>query len=249
MSERITNGTFIGPLYNPPISWNFSTTCGPGVAATITFDEDLGDGENSCAIWNYGNLCEASLCQSVDFTDVNWLTFLGWFDSFQRFGPPNGTIRIFAGATLIYEHFVDDLYWRAYSIDVSAITGVHVLCFTGGAIADWRLHHVSAESAPPPTPPVAEFSGTPLSGVTPLSVQFTDLSSNTPDEWLWNFGDGYLSAAENPLHEYLTPGVFTVSLKATNAGGYDIEEKIDYVTVTAPPPVFSPAWSIRIGPV
>jgi PKD repeat protein len=37
--------------------------------------------------------------------------------------------------------------------------------------------------------PVAQFSGTPIIGFAPLSVQFNDASSNTPTGWAWYFGD------------------------------------------------------------
>jgi PKD repeat protein len=39
-------------------------------------------------------------------------------------------------------------------------------------------------------PTIAEFSGTPRTGATPLSVDFTDLSTGaTPNGWAWFFGD------------------------------------------------------------
>ncbi|WP_292347091.1 PKD domain-containing protein [Methanoregula sp. PtaB.Bin085] len=37
--------------------------------------------------------------------------------------------------------------------------------------------------------PVADFNATPRSGPAPLSVQFTDISTNSPTNWSWNFGD------------------------------------------------------------
>ena len=37
--------------------------------------------------------------------------------------------------------------------------------------------------------PEAAFSGTPTLGVVPLTVSFTDLSSNNPIGWAWYFGD------------------------------------------------------------
>lgn len=90
------------------------------------------------------------------------------------------------------------------------------------------------------TPPVAAFSGTPTSGTDPLSVVFTDSSTNTPTSWLWqkNDGSGYVNFAsghtsQNPTEEF-TEGVWDVKLTATNAGGSDAEEKLDYITVTAP---------------
>ncbi|MBD3178690.1 MAG: S8 family serine peptidase, partial [Candidatus Latescibacteria bacterium] len=39
-------------------------------------------------------------------------------------------------------------------------------------------------------PPVAAFSGSPTSGDAPLTVNFTDQSSNSPTSWSWDFGDG-----------------------------------------------------------
>jgi len=37
------------------------------------------------------------------------------------------------------------------------------------------------------TPPVANFTGTPTSGTAPLTVNFTDQSTNTPTSWQWEF--------------------------------------------------------------
>ncbi len=86
-------------------------------------------------------------------------------------------------------------------------------------------------------PPVANFSGTPLSGGYPLTVDFTDMSSNTPTTWAWDFGDGTgTSSAQNPSYTYTSAGTYTVSLTATNAYGSDGETKTGYITVTSPPP-------------
>jgi len=78
--------------------------------------------------------------------------------------------------------------------------------------------------------PVADFSASPLSGKYPLTVQFTDLSTNTPTSWLWDFGDGSTSTEQNPIHQYTSEGSFTVSLTATNAGGSDTKTKTNYIT-------------------
>ncbi len=85
-------------------------------------------------------------------------------------------------------------------------------------------------------PPLADFSGSPTSGDYPLQVQFTDLSTNSPTSWSWDFGDGVgTSTAQNPSYTYQSAGTYTVSLTATNAYGSDIETKVDYITVTTPP--------------
>lgn len=80
---------------------------------------------------------------------------------------------------------------------------------------------------PPPMAPVASFSLTPISGHPPLTVNFTDTSTNTPTSWLWNFGDETTSTLQNPTHIYDEIGIYTIILTATNAIGlhstsYDI---------------------------
>ncbi|UCG88703.1 MAG: PKD domain-containing protein, partial [Gemmatimonadota bacterium] len=84
--------------------------------------------------------------------------------------------------------------------------------------------------------PTADFSTSPTSGIAPLTVSFTDLSAGDPTSWEWDFGDGATSSEQNPSHEYLTPGSYSVSLTAANVGGSDTETKPDCVTVLPPPP-------------
>jgi PKD repeat protein len=84
-------------------------------------------------------------------------------------------------------------------------------------------------------PPVANFSGSPTSGPAPLSVQFTDLSTNAPTSWSWTFGDNGTSTAQNPSHSYNADGSYTVTLIATNGFGSTTETKVSYITVTTPP--------------
>ncbi len=67
--------------------------------------------------------------------------------------------------------------------------------------------------------PVAAFSASPTSGYAPLTVKFTDQSTNSPTAWNWNFGDGNTSTLQNPTHTYSTAGDYTVELTARNAAG------------------------------
>jgi PKD repeat protein len=82
--------------------------------------------------------------------------------------------------------------------------------------------------------PVADFSANVTSGKMPLVVQFTDLSTGSPSEWSWSFGDGDTSAENNPEHIYDSAGTYNVSLTVTNAAGSDTETKNGYIAVYAP---------------
>jgi serine protease len=82
--------------------------------------------------------------------------------------------------------------------------------------------------------PVADFSGSPTAGLTPLTVDFTDLSGGGATSWSWTFGDGGSSTAQSPSHTYTTAGTYSVSLSVSNACGSDAVTKVDYITVTDP---------------
>jgi PKD repeat protein len=69
--------------------------------------------------------------------------------------------------------------------------------------------------------PVAEFKANRQVGKAPFVVEFTDLSSNVPTAWKWDFGDGTTSSEQNPRHIYLYEGTYDVSLTATNQYGSD----------------------------
>jgi PKD repeat protein len=81
--------------------------------------------------------------------------------------------------------------------------------------------------------PVASFTGTPTSGKFPLTVTFTEASTNSPTSWYWTFGDGSTSTAKSPSHTYSAKGTYTVSLKVTNAGGSNTLTRTGYITVQA----------------
>jgi PKD repeat protein len=98
--------------------------------------------------------------------------------------------------------------------------------------------------------PDSDFSATPRSGVTPLSVQFTDLSTgNSISSWEWDFtNDGSVdSTGQNPQHVYTTAGTYTVKLAITDADGSDDVVKTDYITVQSPAPVAEFSATPRSG--
>jgi PKD repeat protein len=80
-------------------------------------------------------------------------------------------------------------------------------------------------------PPIADFSGSPTSGLPPLDVAFSDLSLNTISSWAWDFGDGNTSSIQHPQHFYNDPGLYSVFLTVTGPGGSDTHTKTDYISV------------------
>ena len=85
-----------------------------------------------------------------------------------------------------------------------------------------------------PAQPQAGFSGVPLTGIAPLTVQFTSTSTGA-NAYAWDFGDGTSSPAQNPRHTYLTPGLYSITLDArdscTNADS--TASMSHFITVTA----------------
>lgn len=85
----------------------------------------------------------------------------------------------------------------------------------------------------PTSAPNADFTANKTSSCDGV-IKFTDLSTNGPSMWLWNFGDGTTSIEQNPTHIYTTDGVYNVKLKVTNAFGPDSLIKSSYITVDMP---------------
>ena len=52
-----------------------------------------------------------------------------------------------------------------------------------------------------------------------LEVEFIDLSAYEPSEYRWDFGDGGISMARNPVHKYADEGKYTVCLLVKNENG------------------------------
>lgn len=79
--------------------------------------------------------------------------------------------------------------------------------------------------------PSASFTGTPLSGCSPLIVVFQDQSTGIPTSWNWDFGNGNTSTLQNPTATYFTTGTYTVTLTVTNASGSNTLTRNQLVTV------------------
>jgi gliding motility-associated-like protein len=76
-----------------------------------------------------------------------------------------------------------------------------------------------------PTTPVLEFEYDPASGCSPLTVNFTNRSKYADETtYYWEFGkDQGSSRAKNPSYTYYEPGIYTVTLSASNVLGEPVQ--------------------------
>lgn len=93
--------------------------------------------------------------------------------------------------------------------------------------------------SPFPMPPVADFEADITTVIATGSVNFTDLSTNYPTSWLWSvspaagvvFIGGTSATSENPIIQFNTEGLYSITLTATNGEGSDGETKTNYINV------------------
>ncbi|MDD5144041.1 PKD domain-containing protein [Methanoregula sp.] len=148
-------------------------------------------------------------------------------------------------------------YWKYNSFNVTRElkpAELNTFAFTNGG-PSFKISLATLAVRYPGTPattPVAAFSAAPASGTAPLTVTFTDTSTNTPTGWLWDFGDNDATNAtkQNPVHTYVAAGTYTVNLTATNSAGSNSKRVTGYITVTAAtvPPVAAFSANVTSGP-
>jgi PKD repeat protein len=89
----------------------------------------------------------------------------------------------------------------------------------------------------------ADFSSTRTTICVGDTLQFTDESYNLVNGWNWAFTGGTpaTSTSQNPIVVYNSPGVYNVSLTATDGGTNDSETKNNFIRVL-PAPATIPFW-------
>ncbi|AKB29629.1 Cell surface protein [Methanosarcina siciliae T4/M] len=175
-----------------------------------TLDENLPAGWDVTVIENEGATFQNS--DTFKASTLEWI----WVESLSAGGEKNVVYRVTVPSNPEPGNFTVSGNVSAYSISAVPVTGASEIIVTY-------------------PPPEAEFTASPLSGTTPLTVQFTDLSTNNPDSWKWDLnGNGSIDSTEkNPAWTYENPGTYTITLTASNSTyGNDTETKTGYITVT-----------------
>lgn len=91
---------------------------------------------------------------------------------------------------------------------------------------DWKCSY-------PNLPPTSNFEANKAESCNG-EIAFTDLSSNGPNQWFWEFGDGSTSTLQNPIHTYTSSGAYNVKLTATNTFGSNSVTKNSIVNINKP---------------
>ena len=84
--------------------------------------------------------------------------------------------------------------------------------------------------------PVADFDALYAYNLVPTTVTFRDHSTGTtPMNYLWEFGDGATSTEQNPSHNYIRKGLYTVKLTVTNFYGSSTKTRENYIAIGLAP--------------
>jgi PKD repeat protein len=243
---------------NVPLSVQFTDKSQGQVA---TWQWDFGDGQRSNekdpvhTYWTAGVynviLTVSNDYGSSDATKSNFITVVGPLTS--KFTPDPGT-----GKAPLLVKFTDrsigsptSWNWNFGDGTTSAEQNPTHTFSSGGAF-DVKLVVTRGSTTATSTQvvnvggvPVADFAGVPTSVNVGEIIAFTDKSSNSPNQWAWDFGDTKTMTTQNPSYAYQLKGIYTVSLTASNNNGKDTETKTSYINVGMGPkadfmPVITP---------
>ena len=160
--------------------------------------------------------------------DGTWLNWTAGTAVDMILGPKTGSVQIFSGRGIIS-------YTNSYTITAASVHAYSTFYFTITPTSGTPI--LASNSAFPIYYDVnstddVNFTTSVTSGSHPLSVTFTDTSSiyigpgassGSIIGWAWDFGDGYTSTSQNPVHTYTTAGVYSVLLYVSStvypAGG------------------------------
>lgn len=154
--------------------------------------------------------------EMIDFTDLSINNPVGWNWVFEG-GEPISS----------FEQNPDSIVYTVPGIYDVTMTAAN----NGGSDTEEKLDYITVNAG---TPPVADF----YADVTEIqvgdTVNFFDLSTNNPTQWIWTFEGAIPGNAgqQNPTGiVYPTAGTYDVQLRARNSFGYNIMLKTDYITV------------------
>jgi len=163
----------------------------------------------------------------------------------ELWSPDQDELRIYyktsaGGAWTLLQSYTNSITsWTQETVNLPNPTGTYFIAFEGTAKYGYGvcLDDVTVNGTTT-LPPVANFSANSITPYIGQTVTFTDLSTNSPTSWSWSFSPatisyigGTSSSSQNPLVQFTSGGLYSVTLTATNAGGSDQEIKSNYISV------------------
>ena len=191
----------LGHWFNLPHTWGSSNT--PGVASNCNIDDGVIDTPNTQGSTGGCNLTLAG-CASGSTTNVqNYLDYALSCQSMYTQGQSD-VMRTAIQSSVGGRNNL----WTAQNILDTGADGNVYLC-------------------------TAQFSADKTTICAGDQVQFTDESFNVVNGWSWNFTGGNITAStiQNPIVTYFTPGLYEVTLSATDGITNDLEVKTNYIRV------------------
>nr|NQU93359.1 T9SS type A sorting domain-containing protein [Bacteroidota bacterium] len=147
---------------------------------------------------------------------------------------PTSWYWIFNGATPSFstEQDPEDIAYNQPGVyDVTLIVSNEL-----GADTLTKYNYITVSGTIPQEPPIANFCASSTEIETGDEVDFYDMSLNEPEEWFWVFqgGEPAFSTEEEPYEVIFNlPGVYDITLIASNEYGSDTLFREGYITVTA----------------
>jgi len=119
-----------------------------------------------------------------------------------------------------------------YSGGVNNYTVTQIVTASNGCI-DTVIQDIKVNNIP-----VAGFTFNPATVCQGNDVQFSDISivsGDTLSGWFWDFNDGTTDTVQHPVHQFMTPGMKTVTLIAYSPSNCPSAASQQSITVTASP--------------
>ncbi|MGB1207423.1 MAG: PKD domain-containing protein, partial [Chitinophagales bacterium] len=249
-----TDGVVIGPTFTGRVG-NLSAPYDEGRTAT----HEIGHWLGLRHIWGDGDCTVDDFCADTPNSDAS------------NGGCPT---HVSCGTTDMVENYMDytnDACMNIFTIDQKArIDAVLAMSsrrpYSSSAVDPPAIADAPVECNPNPLPAAAfQINGETLNArnncdanafdalvfcrdtETP-TITITDESTScgsTITSWAWDFGDGNTSTSQNPIHTYLTDGIFNIMLSVTDANGTSTRTATTAVVVLSGASCTTPVCSIN----
>ncbi len=257
ITEGFTATTFVPANWtlvnanNSPTTWVRSATIGntPTTGNSMMFDNnnyaDTDDDQVRMPSAIFTGLVSAQLQFDVAYAPYNTTYFDGLDVSistdcgqtFTSVYSKSGTTLATAPSTTA-NFTPTTAQWRTETVDLTAYVGNPsvIVAFKNLSGNGNRLFvdNINLTGVLSTTPPVANYTSSATAACTGTAINFTNTSTGTPTSYNWTFSGGTpaTSTSANPTVTYSTPGVYSVSLVATNASGTNTVTQTNSITIT-----------------